>query len=300
MSEDENQPLEHSQSEYMQAEMQPLVQLEQHNIALLFANYLITLGIKANVENTEQAHVVYCQREKMTQAREEFEHFIKKPFDQKYQQAAWQHGETVTLNGSESSLLASFKENFLAHAGFVTLTVFALCWLVFLGSNLGWAQVIFKQLQFFPHLSIDAFIAEPWRLLGPAFFHFSWLHIVFNTMWWWQLGGSIEKTLGKGILINLLLISAIFSNLGQFFVSGANFGGLSGVVYALVGFVWWYGYLAPEKGLSLSKPLVGFLLFWLLLGFVDLLPVNVANTAHLLGLISGCLLAVYSVKSAKE
>ena len=38
----------------------------------------------------------------------------------------------------------------------------------------------------------------------------------------------------------------------------------------LVGFVWWFGYLAPERGLSLSKPLVGFLLFWLLLGFVPI------------------------------
>jgi GlpG protein len=79
-------------------------------------------------------------------------------------------------------------------------------------------------------------------------------------------------------------------------VTGANFGGLSGVVYALVGFVWWFGYLAPEQGLSLAKPIVAFLLFWLVLGFVDLLPVNLANTAHLLGLISGCLLALFTVK----
>jgi GlpG protein len=289
--------------------LQPLVQIEQHNIALLFANYLLTLGIEAKVvtepvlKNTaenKQGHTVYCQQDKLNQARLEFESFIKKPFDQKYQQAAWQHGETVTLNSDDSTLLVNFKESFLAHAGIVTLVVFALCWIVFLASNLGWARAVFNQLQFYPRLSVNAFVSEPWRLLGPAFFHFSLLHIVFNTMWWWQLGGSIEKALGKGMLINLLLISAIFSNLGQFFVSGANFGGLSGVVYALVGFVWWYGYLAPEKGLSLSKPIIGFLLFWLVLGFVDLLPVNVANTAHLLGLISGCLLAVYSVKSANK
>ncbi len=281
--------------------LHPLVQLEQHNIALLFANYLLTLGIEANVvSETKQAHTVYCQHEKIAQAKAEFDIFIKKPFDKKYQQAAWQYGETVTINGSDLTLFANFKENFLAHAGAVTLIVFALCWLIFLASNVGWAQLIFHQLQFYPRLSVDAFLTEPWRLLGPAFFHFSWLHIIFNTMWWWQLGGSIEKALGKGMLINLLFISAIFSNLGQFFVSGSNFGGLSGVVYALVGFVWWYGYLAPEKGLSLSKPIIGFLLFWLLLGFVDLLPVNVANTAHLLGLISGCLLAVYSVKSSRK
>ncbi len=289
--------------------LQPLVQLEQHNIALLFANYLLTLGIEATVvtepihkETAEikQGHTVYCQQDKIAQAKLEFERFIKKPFDQKYQQAAWQHGETVSLNSNDSTLLASFKENFLAHAGIVTLIVFAFCWLVFLGSNLGWAQPLFNLLQFYPKISVDAFIVEPWRIIGPAFFHFSLLHIVFNTMWWWQLGGSIEKSLGKGSLINLLLISAIFSNLGQFIVSGANFGGLSGVVYALMGFVWWYGYLAPEKGLSLSKPIVGFLLFWIVLGFADLLPVNMANTAHLLGLISGCLLALISVKIAKK
>ena len=282
-------------------DLQLLVELEQHNIALLFANYLATLGIAAKVvSETKQAHRVYCQPDKISQAKTEFDVFIKAPFDEKYQQAAWQHGETVTINNSDERLLDTFKENFLAHAGIVTLLVFALCWLVFIGSNLGWAQSIFNELQFYPRLSLDTFLAEPWRLLGPAFFHFSWLHVVFNTMWWWQLGGSIEETLGKGTLINILLISAIVSNLGQFFVSGANFGGLSGVVYALVGFVWWYGYLAPEKGLFLSKPLIGFLLFWLLLGFVDVLPVNVANTAHLLGLVSGCLLAVFSVKSSRN
>jgi len=286
-------------------ELSPLVQIEQKNIAHLFANYLTTLGIEAKVVAEQEQHVVdnpkftytvFCQHNKLEQAKYEFEQFIKEPYHRKYQQAAWQHGETVNVDRHELSLLTSFKENFLAHAGVVTLTVFVLCWLVFLASYLGWAHSIFSQLKFYSQLSFDAFMSEPLRLLGPAFFHFSWLHIVFNTMWWWQLGGSIEKILGKMVLINILLISAIFSNLGQFFVSGANFGGLSGVVYALMGFVWWYGYLAPEKGLSLSKPIVGFLLFWLVLGFAELLPINMANTAHLIGLISGCLLAVFSVK----
>lgn len=286
-------------------ELSPLVQVEQKSIAHLFANYLNTLGIEAQVvaeqeqyttDNPKFTYTVHCQYNKLEQAKCEFEQFIKDPDHRKYQQAAWQHGETVNVDRHELSQLTSFKESFFAHAGIVTLTVFALCWLVFIASYLGWAQSIFSQLRFYSQLSFGAFISEPLRLLGPAFFHFSWLHIVFNTMWWWQLGGSIEKTLGKTALINILLISAIFSNLGQFFVSGANFGGLSGVVYALMGFVWWYGYLAPEKGLFMSKPIVGFLLFWLVLGFAELLPINMANTAHLIGLISGCLLAVFSVK----
>ena len=83
-------------------------------------------------------------------------------------------------------------------------------------------------------------------------------------------------------------------------VDGPSFGGLSGVVYALVGYVWWLGWLMPEKGLSLSKPIIGFMLFWLLLGYTSLMPINVANTAHLLGLLSGCMLAYLQALKAKK
>ena len=277
-----------------------LVQIKEHSLALLFANYLVTQGVEAQVNEIDGSFVVFCAENKCNYAKAEFEAFIQQPHAEKYQQAAWQSSEVVEVRDGSESLLSSFKQNFLAHAGIVTLSVFSVCWLIFIASNLGWAQAIFSRVQFFPNLSVDAFFSEPLRLLGPAFFHFSLLHIVFNTMWWWQLGGSIEKVLGKGTLINLFLLSAIASNVGQYLVSGPNFGGLSGVVYALVGFVWWYGYLAPEKGLSLSKPIIGFLLFWLVLGFADLLPVNIANTAHLLGLLSGCFFAVLNVKFLRK
>ncbi|MBU2872160.1 rhomboid family intramembrane serine protease GlpG [Colwellia sp. E2M01] len=286
-----NESVEHTDA------LQPLVQLKDRNIALLFSHYLQTLGIQAQLQSSqEDGHVIFCPADKLEQSKAEFDAFILHPHAEKYQQAAWDSGETISLSSNDFTLLKSFKASFLEHAGIVTLLVFIACWVVFLGSELGWAQTLFTRLQFYPQFSIDAFLHDPLRLIGPALFHFSWLHIVFNTMWWWQLGGSIEKTLGKMTLINLFLISAIVSNVGQYIVSGPNFAGLSGVVYALVGFIWWFGYLAPERGLSLSKPLVGFLLFWLVLGFVDLLPVNVANTAHLLGLLSGCFLALYTVK----
>lgn len=285
--------------------LSPLVELEQKNIAQLFTNYLVTLGIAAQVtsekknlsaDKSTSIYVVLCPHTDIIQAKHEFELFIQQPYHSKYQKAAWQQGKIVTFDNNDLTLLTTFKENFLAHAGVITLVVFALCWLVFFASNIGWARSIFQYLRFYEQFSLDPFINEPWRLLGPIFFHFSWLHIIFNSMWWWQLGGEIEKKLSKGTLISLLLISAIISNIGEFFVSGYNFGGLSGVVYALVGFVWWMGYLAPEKDLSLSKPIVGFLLFWIVLGFANLLPINMANTAHLLGLLSGCIFALLKVK----
>ena len=275
----------------------PLVSVSQHNIALLFANYLTSVNIHAKVEQEGGEYIILCQTSKLDHAKDIFAEFIADPYQEKYQQAAWNSGEIADVNDNSPSLIVSFKQQFFAHAGWVTLTVFALCWLVFIASLFGISSTTFK---FYSNLSWESFIDSPMRILGPAFFHYSWLHIVFNTMWWWQLGGSVERILGKGALINLFLVTALFSNLGQFIVTGPNFGGLSGVVYGLVGYVWWYGWLAPEKGLMISKPIIGFLLFWLVLGYVDVLPVNMANTAHLLGLVSGCLLAAVNIFLMKQ
>ncbi len=275
----------------------PLVSVSQHNIALLFANYLTSVNIHAKVEQEGGEYIILCQTSKLDHAKDIFAEFIADPYQEKYQQAAWNSGEIADVNDNSPSLIVSFKQQFFAHAGWVTLTVFALCWLVFIASLFGISSTTFK---FYSNLSWESFIDSPMRILGPAFFHYSWLHIVFNTMWWWQLGGSVERILGKGALINLFLVTALFSNLGQFIVTGPNFGGLSGVVYGLVGYVWWYGWLAPEKGLMISKPIIGFLLFWLVLGYVDVLPVNMANTAHLLGLVSGCLLAAVNILLMKR
>jgi GlpG protein len=252
------------------------------------------------VQNEDAGFVIYCQGDKYDYAQQAFEQFIADPYQAKYQQAAWQSGDVADINSNSPALLTSLKTQFFSHAGIVTLVVFSLCWLVFIASNLGWGNTVFHYLQFYPQLSIDAVLQAPHRLLGPAFLHFSWLHIVFNTMWWWQLGGSVEQITGKFSLINLLLVSALVSNVGQFFVDGPNFGGLSGVVYALVGYVWWMGWLMPEKGLSLPKPIIGFMLFWLLLGYTSLMPINVANTAHLLGLLSGCIMAYIQVLKEKH
>lgn len=93
------------------------------------------------------------------------------------------------------------------------------------------------------------------------------------------------------MLLLIFLVSAVFSNLAQALVSGPNFGGLSGVVYALLGFVWWAGWLKPSWGFALPKAVVGFMLVWLVLGYADILWVSMANTAHTVGLVSGCLMA---------
>ena len=115
--------------------LQPLVQLKDHNIALLFCNYLLSLGIQAQLKNSpEGGYMIFCSDDKLSQAKIEFETFIAQPYAEKYQQAAWDRSETVTVNAGDLGLFDNFKDSFLAHAGIVTLLVFTACWLAFLGS----------------------------------------------------------------------------------------------------------------------------------------------------------------------
>ena len=120
--------------------------------------------------------------------------------------------------------------------------------------------------------------------------HFSIAHIAFNLLWWWQFGGDIEKKLGSGKLLQIFVLSAALSGAAQYWVEGANFGGLSGVVYALMGYLWVIGWRRPDKGLFIPRPLVVFMLAWLVLGFVQPF-MAIANSAHLVGLLAGCGLA---------
>jgi hypothetical protein len=69
------------------------------------------------------------------------------------------------------------------------------------------------------------------------------------------------------------------------------FGGLSGVVYGLLGFAWVAGRLNPRwLGMAPATPIMLFMVGWLvicMLGVFDVLGFSVANAAHLGGLLSG-------------
>ena len=277
--------------------MQVFVHIQQKSIAKIFANYLCSIGIPAKIKAATDDNdnidgwAILCEQQNSQAAKYEFEQFITQPHHPKYQKSAWESGQSVTLNRS-SGLSQQIKQNFLSQAGPFTLSIFALCWLVFAATFLLFGDQLYQLVIFNQYGDINQTISEPWRFITPALFHYSLLHIAFNTMWWWQLGGQIEKILGLKVIITLFLVSAIASNVSQFYVSGPAFGGLSGVVYAVLGFVWWFGYLNPGKGIELSRPIIGFMLFWLVLGYTDFMPINVANTAHLVGLISGIVCAL--------
>ncbi len=132
---------------------------------------------------------------------------------------------------------------------------------------------------------------ELWRLISPMFIHFSLPHIIFNVLWIWVVGTRIEIALGRGPLLGLVLFSAIISNLAQYWVAGPMFGGLSGVVFAFLGFAWLWDKMVSHIPIGLPPSIMSFLLLWLVLGYTGVLEAlglgTIANTAHLAGMLAG-------------
>jgi GlpG protein len=127
---------------------------------------------------------------------------------------------------------------------------------------------------------------QVWRLVTPIFLHFGIIHLLFNMMWLMDLGRAIEARRGAGFFLVFLLAVAVMSNAGQFFMSGPMFGGMSGVVYALLGYVWMQSRFNPWSGFVLHPMTVQMMLFWYVLCLTGLVG-NIANTTHTVGLVMG-------------
>ncbi|MDJ0878556.1 MAG: rhomboid family intramembrane serine protease [Halieaceae bacterium] len=176
----------------------------------------------------------------------------------------------------------------LSVIGFLAVYVGPLSWIATLTFN----EFTLEERQVVFHPSPG----EYWRIITPIFLHFGWLHITFNCLWLWELGALIEQRLGGVLLLALVLLCGSGSNIAQAIYSGPSlFGGMSGVVYALLGFCWVYNALLPDGRLWVPRPIIIFMLVWLVFCMVaptELLGIgSIANAAHFGGLVLGCLLA---------
>ncbi len=134
-----------------------------------------------------------------------------------------------------------------------------------------------------------------WRLVTPIFLHFGILHVLFNMLWLYTLGNQIERRGGRRQLVALVLAIAVASNVGQYIVAGPAFGGFSGVVYGMLGYVWIMAQFQPASGYVMDRFTIGFMLVWLLLGLSGMFA-GMANAAHLFGLLSGVLWGLYRTR----
>jgi GlpG protein len=140
---------------------------------------------------------------------------------------------------------------------------------------------------------------QVWRLVTPIFLHFGFLHIAFNMLWLYRLGGLIELRKSSLKTAGLVLLSAVASNYGEYLwesyrygpVHAAAFGGMSGVVYALFGYVWMKSEYEPDSDMKLPSNTIGSMLIWLIICMYGFLG-NIANAAHVVGLFAGMIVGL--------
>jgi GlpG protein len=189
--------------------------------------------------------------------------------------------------------------------GTVTAALMLICVVVFFATGMGKNYEALRHFTFIPWVwSGSRFVpgdvsaiwhGQPWRLFTPMFLHFNWLHIFFNLWWLKDLGTAIERVFSARYLLVFVLVTAAVSHVLEYVMSGplATFGGMSGVVYGLLAFIWTRGRLDPSFPFRLPQALVTFMLIWLVLGFVGIIG-SIANWVHLGGLLVGAAWGVLS------
>ncbi|MHC4945345.1 MAG: rhomboid family intramembrane serine protease, partial [Planctomycetota bacterium] len=194
-----------------------------------------------------------------------------------------------------------------AGIGFFTLIFIIISVVVGLLTKLGMAHEVVRYLTitdywiegrdlvWMPGLQ-DILDGQIWRVLTPIFLHFGLIHLLFNMLWLKDLGSMIENRQGTLKLVLLVVIIGVVSNLGEYLVTNfPRFGGMSGVVYGLLGYIWVRGRYDPSSGLFLHNFIawmMGIWFFLCLFGFVG----NIANTAHAVGLVLGLAWGYLSAK----
>jgi len=178
-------------------------------------------------------------------------------------------------------------------SSFLTVT----CLVVALITQLG-REVYRLDFFFYPALptgdlmSLLAGIGNPLvflQTLTPMFLHFGELHIVFNLLWLWYFGRQLEVVQSSWVFLMLVIVTSFVGNTAQYLYSGANnFGGLSGVVYGLVGYAWVLHNFVPGKRLMINESL--FVVFIVALVLMEVLAGSwIASAAHFGGLVAGLL-----------
>ncbi|OOF53501.1 rhomboid family intramembrane serine protease [Rodentibacter genomosp. 2] len=160
----------------------------------------------------------------------------------------------------------------------------AICVIVYLLQQLGFEERIMEIFHYPVYFDQDG---ELWRYITHTFVHLSNIHIIANLSWFWLFGGIIERYFGGLKLFLLFLVSAIVSGIVQNYFSGAGFFGLSGVVYAVLGYVFVVDKLNANI-FNLPKGFFTMLLVGLIFGFISpLFDIYIGNAAHISGFIVG-------------
>lgn len=252
-----------------------------------FVDYLLTLGIAGEVREKGEHGLVWVYNEDdVARAAAEYAAFVREPGAARYDVA--RQAEEIRRKAEPAAPVAPEEPTPPVLRPFkfgapVTTLMIVMSLVVSLLSDTGPYSSFRDYLFCYPGLLAQG---QVWRVFTPVFVHFGFLHILFNVLWINHLGGTIEGAKGSLFYAFLVLIIGCGSNIVQALVSGPTFGGLSGVVYGLFGYVWMKSRFQPFEGLALDQFTVLMMLAWLVIGMTGAVG-PVANWVHGVGLLIG-------------
>lgn len=274
--------------------------LPSRELAYKFVDFLTTKGIKAQAKAGFGAnYIIYVALEKdVSPAKLELLRFGNNPFAKAYNQASWSQGRVLKRQKSVSSGFMGAASRYGWSPFTLTSVIEIVCLVIFVLMSLSTQmQASLAQALGWYNLASLTQGFEIYRLITPIFLHFGILHIAFNLVMFEAFGRPIERHLGLGKLLFIVLTIAVVSNSLQFFVDNhpaSLFGGMSGVVYGLICYM---GILSrrPDLPDALKVP-PGLLTVSLIFVAIGFLMNNVANYCHLGGLAMGAVLALLDFK----
>jgi GlpG protein len=263
-----------------------LISIANISAAYVFADYMATKGIIIRVQiNNKKADLYLDNPNNFSTVNQELQQFIQHPNHPCYAEASWQKGHIT------NSPIMPTKAFNLIKVGPCTLIITILCIIMFIAKNIFGVQILLAYFGF----PVNSYVyGDIWRWITPIFLHFSLLHLIFNLSWWWYLGGMIERQRKILKLLEITIIAGLISNGSEALFSNPYFGGLSGVVYALMGYTWFMGKFKPTKGVYLDNGVILIAIIWLFAGFTGYLG-PIANVAHITGLLVGLGLAAKDI-----
>lgn len=273
--------------------------LPKREMALKFADYLNSIGIKATAKPGFGANYsVYVAEERdVSKAKLELLRFGNNPFAKAYNKASWSQGRSVKRErvvgaGSLGFSMGTYRWNLFTFASILEIV----CILVYLCSLVPSSeQAVYGALGWITSWQVTENF-QIWRVVTPILLHFSIIHIAFNIVMFEAFARPIERFFGTFKLVYIVLSIAVVSNILQFMFLPANaiFGGMSGVVYGIIGYM---AVLSRRQDLphELKLPPGLFIVSVVFIAFGFFFS-GIANLCHLGGIILGVVLGFMDLK----
>jgi GlpG protein len=259
-------------------------------LAEKFVTFLASKGIDAQVRDQEPGFGIWVlDEDELSPGTTHFQDFLKNPNSEQFNitKAPVPKKEKIDVSGRSWPSQTSQGQTPLNFP--VTWTVIGICVMMSLLA-LSPGLAVFRGFFYFSTEMGRDFPeireGQVWRLVTPIFLHGNALHLFFNMIWMYQLGGEIESEEGSRFLGLFLVFAAIVCDIAQYLVSGPAFVGLSGVVYAFLSYIWMMSRRSSKTQYAMNDQTLIFMLVWLLICIVGIIP-SVANTQHVVGLLFG-------------